>query len=333
MTEQLQLILAGDFGRGLQTYDVEFDGRRRLDGPLLSRYGRNRVNEPVALRSAGPDPESVVLLRREVDALTRLRGRLTERRYPTQLTRLIGHNPDHEPPYLLRTNRGEPLSRLEMPLRADVLGPVVDDLVRILRYLAVSGLVHRRIGLSTLHWDGEGLQLVDFEHAVLSGLPAPACSCCPNRPPPEGTARRQDDLLDAGLVLYRLFTNEDVTDPVEVRRRLALQDVVVRDLLAGVFDPDRTRRPDPLALLRRRKLPDPLSGSGRPVTTIADRETGGVEAFERLRAEQRAFAAWYQQNAHVLLKEPVPPTRVKAIVWTSVVGLVVLVVVLWGALS
>ena len=58
MTEQLQLILAGDFGRGLQTYDVEFDGRRKLDSPLLTRTGRNRVNEPVALRSAGPDPES-----------------------------------------------------------------------------------------------------------------------------------------------------------------------------------------------------------------------------------------------------------------------------------
>ncbi|NUT97634.1 MAG: hypothetical protein HOY78_36985 [Saccharothrix sp.] len=333
MTEQLQLILAGDFGRGLQTYDVEFDGRRKLDSPLLTRTGRNRVNEPVALRSAGPDPESVVLLRREVDVLTRLLGRLTDRRYPTQLTRLIGHNPDHEPPYLLRTARGEPLTRLDRPLRADVLGPVVDDLVRILRHLAVSGVVHRRIGLSTLHWDGEGLQLVDFEHAVLAGLPAPACACCPDRPPVEGPARKQDDLLDAGLVLYRLFTDEDVTDPAEARRRLGLQDVVVRDLLEGVFDPDRTRRPDPLALLRRRKLPDPLSGSGRPVKTIADRETGGVEAFERLRADQRAFAAWYQQNAHVLLKEPVARSRVVAIVWTSVVALVIAGVVLWGALS
>jgi hypothetical protein len=291
MSERLHLVLADQPGRGPQPYDVEFDGRQLTGPELRVRWGRNRLNEPVVQKLAHGGPPAHALLRREREIGMALRGRLAAGGYPSQLGLFLGHNADSLPPYLVATSRGESLAELAvtLPLPATLLAPVVQELVRALRWLSAARVVHGRIDLATLRWDGSGLQLVDFEHAVLEGEPYPACSCCSGRVVEQRPAAHRDDVRDAGLVIYRLYTGEGVGDAKEARDRLDLQDAPLRALLADVFDDRPDARPDARVLLRRLRLADPTRRGVPPV--VEDRELRARARFRDIREGQRAFRA------------------------------------------
>lgn len=323
MTERLQLIIAGHIGRGYQPYDVEFEGHRVLGTLACARRAHDRLNEPVVVKEALDRAGAGEALRREIAMLDRLTGRLTDTRYPAQLTRLVGHNPDHAPPFLVATCRGEPLRRWEGELPWDPArtGPVVDDLLRILRYLAMTRIVHGHIGFDTLRWDGKGLQLTDFEHAALAGGTRPRCSCCPPRP--AAPARPADDVTAAGLVVYRLYTGETVAGPAEAAERLDLQDTPLRVLLENVFAADPRKVPEARELLRRRRLPDPVTRAGS-ASPMPEREAEARRNFERLRHEQRAF----RQSLSRRPDAPPPSRSLPAVLtWLVLVAALVVVVV------
>lgn len=305
--EHLELVLVDQQEKSHQRYDVHFEGRQLVTSQLRLRWGRNRLNEPIVHKLAYPTTAARTLLRREWDTGVVLHDRLAAGGYPAQLSHIVGYSAQSASPGLVATSRGEPLSELrpQFPLPPERFKPVVNDLVRTLRWLSVARVVHGRINLSTLQLDESGLQLTSFEHATQEGKPHSDCPCCPRQATGTRAAHR-DDIYAAALVIYQLYTGEhiefDDVNPGDMRERLALQDVPLRALLDGVFDDHAQACPDARVLLRRLQLPDPTR---RGPTGMEDRELRALEQFQAVRTAQHTFRAMNQHTPPVPKRKPV----------------------------
>jgi serine/threonine protein kinase len=310
--EILELYLTGGSGTAKQPYHVFFDGRQTIRNGVRLRYGHNQKNETVVQKSVPAGSTAQTLIAREA----RLGRRLQDagaRSYPPQLSRCVGADPDGPHPFTLMTCRGATLRELlengQLPLSPAGVNQAVTDLLTGLAFLHTDRIVHTRIDLDSLRWDGTGLQICDFGHAVteartrsLPDLPAP---WNPPRPARSTVAHPADDIYTAALAVFQLATGEalhtaqgEPETSEGMRARLALQDAVLQDLLRHrdrrtgrasdhAFADSPEHRPDARTMLLRWQPPAPPHPVPRPDVDL--RETRAREDFTRLRMHQRAF--------------------------------------------
>lgn len=321
MSERLSLYLADDPNARRQPYEVHFDGPQIVRDGVRLRFGRNLRDEPVVQKIAVGGVPTEQLLAREAR-----RGRglyaAASKSYPRQLGRFIGDNPEAERPYTLFTCYGRTLSEIiaaegALPFPPEALRRAVADLLAALAFLHTDRLVHGRLGLDTLRWDGEALQLGDFGHCVLEGeervAPGPNPPWDAPRPAQERRALRADDVYAAGLVVFLLGTGEGLTDAqglpesaAGMRARLALQDAVIRNLLSdrdrrtgresdNAFADSPAARPDINTLVHRWRPPEQRPRQ-TAVREISAREAQAREDFSRLRERQYKFGVEYARR-------------------------------------
>lgn len=322
MTERLQLVLVEAPTVEPQPYDIEFVGTQRLVPLLRHRQGRNRLNESVLVKYAHGGAHATDLLFR-AQRIGKIMFDGSGTGYPGQLSRLIGHNWDSTLPMLVTTHIGQELSTIadQFPLNAGMLAPIVRDLLGTLAWLNRFRVVHGRIGLSTLRWDGNLLALTDFEHAVLEGEPQPRCACCPPR---DGLATPRDDVLAAGLVIYQLYTGHELSRE-QARRQLPLDDAVLGRLLTNVFNERPASRPDARELLRRLRLPDPTTTAFPAHWETLEQKARAT--FADVRQRQREFWAVRPPPATpgvLTVLPPSPGLRLAAIIGVFGVAILLL---------
>lgn len=302
--EQLRLIPRDSTDGQLIPYAIDFTDFQSQDENFRFRLGRNGVNEPVMLKLAYAGERARELLDHEWRI-----GKWLGEQGRDFVSTMVGHNPTSVPPYSVMTFRGSPLSQMDLPLDRETLRRVITGLLNGLEVLRASRVVHRRINLDTLCWDGVALQITDFTRAELDGT---------------GEAVwHGDDVYAAGLVIYHLYTGElPEDDPSAMRARLAGQDGPLRELLGGrnrrpgtdwggeVFADRAEDRPDARVLLDRWG-----DGAPRPPLRQArayeEREREGRRNFAELRARQHAYhrryhdwaPSWYQP----IVPRPVSP--------------------------
>ncbi len=281
--EQLQLIPRDSKDGQYVPYTIDFAHDQWTDEHFRFRLGRNAVNEPVMQKMAHAGTRARELLDHEWRI-----GKWLGDQGRDYVSTMLGHNPDAVPPFTVMTLRGEPLSRLSVPVDRETLRMLVAGLLHGLEVLRSCGVVHRRLNLDTLRWDGGSLQITDFTHAQYDGA--------------GDTVSHGEDVYAAGLVIFHLYTGElPEDDPARMEQRLRGQDVLLRRLLAGestgaeravfgertVFADRAEDRPDARELLER------WTPGGRATTGLArayrDREREGRRNFHELRARQHAY--------------------------------------------
>jgi hypothetical protein len=221
------------------------------------------------------------LLDAEIRASAALAQRYGGRRYPAELSALVGYNVDLTEPFvLLRPYRGK-----WMPSRRfdpEKLRAVEVALLRALQHTAEAGVVHGNVGLHTLRWDGTTVQLVDFEHAQRAGERRRPGGSVPHRSPEQvdgvGGADPRDDVWGAGMVITHLAIGPH-SGQVDAPRP-------VQTLLEGVFIDDAAHRPSAATLLARLDL-----AVSPPLMAAADDplEPGRV-LFDQVVGRKRAAA-------------------------------------------
>ncbi len=265
--DQHELVLAGS---SLSTWVVENrDGSRLICRrlPAETHDGTRQVER---------------LLDNEIRAMSRLAHRYGRAGYPAELPRLVGYNFDAVEPYVLCAPfRGNCAEEVVRNLLSDQRIAFAVGLLRALAQLAAVDLVHGAVGLSTTWWDDSRVQLVNFECVAVAGEPRrPADQSRWVSPGQFLGARRAhpgDDVFSAGLAIYELFTGTRPTG--DHKPDLTAGGPLLRELLAGVFQPEAERRPGAVELLRR------LS-TGGDLPTPMDVEAGlraGRTRFERAR--------------------------------------------------
>jgi len=310
MAEQtLQLVLPDNLTETLVSYVVDFNGQQRHVAGMRHRMGLNALSGPVAHKIAAPGAEP--RLRRELEVARYLGPRGGE-----LLSKCLGYNFSEVPHSVVVTYRGRPLADLardetNWPLDHMLRMKIITDLLQALELLRVSSIVHGRIGLDTLHWDGNTLQLTDFGQAALSG-----------RYSDDRPAHHGDDIDAAGRVIYHVYTGQPPPgDPAELRRQIEqVQDVELRDLLLRrdlvtgmdvdyVFAEERDRRPTSRVLLDR--LDEQPHGVQWHQVVAADRSVR--QEFWSLRERQRdfraAYASWVRRRPTSRPSRPSRPQR------------------------
>ncbi len=290
--EDLRLVPSDTVDGTPIPYVIDFNGQQRNESGIKYRLGRNRFGEPVVQKLALSGADAVPRLERE-----RQVAKYLGRRGGELIGKCLGYNFDEQPPFVVVTHRGRPLAEVvcdkaNWPLGHDTGMRIVIDLLQGLELLRVSRVVHGGIGLDTLRWDGTTLQIVDFGQAALAGTT------------PEGRpARHEDDIREAGFVIYQILTGtKPPKDPTDLRHQiLEVQDSMVRDLLLR-RDPvtravlDDVFAEDPDARPSSRVLLDRLKRTPRNVRedALAARDQELLAAFAQLRARQRMFRAAYR---------------------------------------
>ena len=315
--ERLDLYLVGETSGIPQPYQVFFDGPQELRDGVRLRYGRNLRDEPVVQKIAVGGAPTERLLSREA-RIGRDLFSAAPRAYPRQLSRYIGTG-DGSHPYTLFTCFGRPLSEFAgqgAPFSPEDFRTAVDDLFQALVFLHTDRLVHGRVGLESLRWDGKNLQLGDFRHTELAGRarpgPAPEPPWAAPRPADERRALLADDVYAAGLVIFLLGTGEALAaaeggpeSAAGMRARLAVQDAVIRDLLCArdrrtgrdrdnVFAEVPDHRPNVRTLRQRWRPPEAPAGVIGPLfsrpRSLEQEEARARTDFAVLRERQHAFA-------------------------------------------
>jgi hypothetical protein len=222
--------------------------------------------------------------------------RLAERyrgSYPSELTRLIGHDLDAAEPFLLlEPARGRPLATAGQ-LLLDDQEIVQIGLLRAVLLLSAAGVVHGNITAAAGRWDGSRVQVGDFAQAAALGDARRARPELVDAPAEirlgTGQVSPADDVWAAGTVILSLagmaHTPADLARGGEARRTL----------LDGVFEKDAEARPAARELLRRLGA-DTSIPAGEPEAARAVAE--GEAEFDRVLAGK-----WPPP----LPAEPVPP--------------------------
>ncbi|MGH3814482.1 MAG: hypothetical protein ACRDUV_18850 [Pseudonocardiaceae bacterium] len=258
-------------------------------GALPSRVvtdgaGRRLVQKWVPRHAGAVTPSLYNCLDAEVRAGTRFR-QVYDGRFPDELPELYGYNVDLWEPFVLFVEyRGQPAAGSGLPevaamqpYRAQVA------LLRALKFAATADIVHGRVAIEALRWDGVTVQLVDFEHAVRAGetrlAAGPAAAALPEQFAGTGVADVRDDIWRAGFVLRQLTLGTLMTDqPADT----STDPPALRHLLSGVFAPTPEQRPHAAELLARLGADDPVATA----PDLNDELMSGRRLFESKLAEK-----------------------------------------------
>jgi serine/threonine protein kinase len=311
----------------LAIIEVNFDeGGATSTGPYLVRTGRTRFDERVAqrLHTDAEDTQARDRLGVEVEIGEHLWRSWPEELYPDQLCQLLCSNLDAKPPFVLVTQRGEPLPEagVEPRIEGRQAVAIIDGVIRGLLRLHQAGVVC---------YFGEAALRGRELNGTVSAAPLPW------RAPEPGPGLRRiadprDDVYSGALVLFWLLTGErpdiwsdpPLTDPgliadavrdrLEPEHRPTRYDESVRRLLQGAFTRravDRVDAHDLALKLRAYRLP-------RPDVIISDawdrterRGTQGYRAeFRELTDRQQAFLVSRPARPHPPAR-PVPGGRLR----------------------
>ena len=168
----------------------------------------------------------------------------------------------------------------------------------VLRLTAVAGVVHGALTLDAVRWNGERLQLVDFESAELAGERRRNGRASAARSPEQaagaGVADARDDLWGAAQLIRALHLGgsappERTQDPERLRV-----------LLDPVFDNPLERRPHAEELLRALRAETRVPPSVDPDAPFAP----GRALFEQVSQGKRKPAARATMAVPVPAKKP-----------------------------
>lgn len=272
-------------------------GELALPGAVLptrvveDRTGRRMVQKWVPQRMGDGHPGYFDLLDSEIRAGTRLAQVFTGTRYPVELPRLIGYDVDGREPFvLLEQYRGEPAAQHAKRLTQHQRHRFQVSLLRALLHIGAAGVVHGGVSLATLRWDGDNLQLVDFEHATQVGQQrsSTAAARFPGRIG-AGATGPGDDIWAAGVVIHELTTGRNTNGG---RYNLSQDPEALRYLLHDVLTEQTAPRPDAAELLRRLRADATIQIAPGPDAVLS----AGRQAFEDADARKRGRPL-----------EPIPP--------------------------
>jgi hypothetical protein len=251
------------------------DGR---PGSLIARsvvladgtQARQLVVDPAQRQDGYRHLDNEILAGRWLYRLTR------SRRYPAQVSRLIGFAADSADPFaLLYDYRGETAAEVASHLTQTEQRDFQASLMTGLRWLAEAGIVHCAIGPDTVRWDGEQVEITDFSQATVMGAGQDA----PGRR--GGPVTDRVDVWAALLLCYYISAGQEYTDPARLADWPAGRDLAA-EITAG---PENCQSAHAI-LTGRLGAPDPV-----PPGMGADRDlAGGVEEFFRVRAKKHPDA-------------------------------------------
>lgn len=263
-------------------HELVLPGSRLSTWVVENRDGSRLMCRRLPAETHGRTEQVEKLLDNEIRAMSRLAHRYGRAGYPAELPRLVGYNFDTVEPYVLCAPfRGNCAEETVRNLLSDQRIAFAVGLLRALAQLAAVDLVHGAVGLSTTWWDDSRVQLVNFECAAVTGEPRRRADhsrwASSDQILGTGRAHPGDDVFSAGLAIYELLTG--IRSTGEHKPDLTVGGPLLRELLAGVFQPDAERRPSAVELLRR------LS-TGGDLPTPMDVEAGlraGRVRFEQAR--------------------------------------------------
>lgn len=327
VSENLELYVPNELGRGLQRFEFRFDGDQFAGPDFRIRFGRDSQDTPVVQKIAHGGPGAYQLLQREVRIGRVLVQRIGKNEYPVSLSRLIGYNPGKEenlgplPPYAVFTYQRRTLLDLEseLPLRPELFRPVADGLIIALCYLQAAQVVHRHIRLETVRWNGTTVQLADFEHAAAEwdatpGAVGEAPWDSPEQRSGAASADCRDDVYAAGLLLARLATGQEFADDEQARESIARMDLTQQHLLRDTAAEYRRDRPTAHELRKRRKLADPLNPMLR---ASRGHESEARARFATLRQRQRSALATRREAQAPAGARPAGSARAARAAWSA----------------
>jgi hypothetical protein len=272
VSDDLELLVPGEWGRGPQKFEFTFGYRQYIGPDYRLRLGRDSQGAPVVQKLAHNGRVAAVCLEREVSIGRTLIRRIGKSAYPEYLSRLVGYNPGKSEesgfiaPYAVFTYQQDSLADLsgELPLRPELFWSIAKGLVTALCYAQAAQVVHRNIRMETVRWDGTTVQLADFGHAVPEWeLNPPRFGEAPWDPPEQcagiGPASCRDDSYAVALLLARLATGQDFTDYAQARETIDRLDITQQRLLRAPSQEHRRNRPTAYEMRKPLGLRDPLN--------------------------------------------------------------------------
>jgi hypothetical protein len=245
---------------------VDLPGSALLTQRVRTADGTTLVRR--SLREGSDDP-AFSLLDNEIRALARLArafGDAEERPFPL----LLGYDVDGRDPWALVTDyRGRPAREAVSGLLTSGQLELVTGLFGALARMALVEVAHNRLDLSGMYLAGTALSIVNFEHAAFFGEPRPGRSGVASRP--------QEDMVDAGRLLYEVFTGE----PAYTDRPDLSEVPLLRTRLSDLFGEPR-ERPSAADVLKRFVAPASV-----PVLAAPDPLAAGWAAFDEARAKKQ----------------------------------------------
>jgi hypothetical protein len=257
------------------------------------------VAQKIALGNTSPDG----FLPGEVSIGRTLIRRIGRSEYPACLSRLVGYDPGMSEdvksarPSAVFTYQPHTLSDIshQLPVDPRLFWQIADGLIVALCYLQAAQVVHRRIRLETVRWDGSDgrtVQLADFSYAVPEWELRPRPVGEAPWDPPEargaaGSADCRDDVYAIALLLARLATGQEFADDGEASEAITRLDMGQRRLLSKAIAPRRRDRPAASELRKLRRLSDPLNPVLRGDQA---RESEAQARFAELRRRQETAA-------------------------------------------
>ena len=272
MSDDLELLVPGEWGRGLQRFEFTFGYRQYIGPDYRLRLGRDSQGAPVVQKLAHNGRAAASCLEQEVSIGRTLIRRIGKSAYPDYLSRLVGYNPGKSEtsgfvaPYAVFTYQQDSLVDLsgELPLRPELFWAIAKGLVTALCYAQAAQVVHRNIRMETIRWDGTTVQLADFGHAVPEWeLNPPRFGEAPWDPPEQcagtGPASCRDDSYAVALLLARLATGQEFTDYAQARETIDRLDITQQRLLRAPSQEHRRNRPTAYEMRKPLGLRDPLN--------------------------------------------------------------------------
>lgn len=204
-------------------------------------------------RTGAMSAEGFASLDREIRSLVRLQWAFDDASYPPELPYVVGYNVDCPEPFsLVKPYRGIPAVDIAGRLTSSQRQNFTISMLRALNRLAQADIVHSRLRLECMRWDGNAVQIVDLSEARLCGEPCRHASGSPSG----GAGARlilpdhRDDIRAAGEVLYHVATGEEY-DPTKHAGHLAALGSDLGALLTSMLIDDTSRRPTASSLLQR----------------------------------------------------------------------------------
>ncbi|HEV8559477.1 MAG TPA: hypothetical protein VGR06_24310 [Actinophytocola sp.] len=255
-----------------KTWEIKADAPVDLPGSaLVTQRVRVAPDDTMlvrrSLRRGSADP-AYVLLDNEIRALARL-----SRAFPNEWARpfptLVGYDVDSREPWALVSDyRGQPAREAVTGLLGKGQIEFATRLLDALARLALVEVVHNRLSLDGMYLARTTLSIVNFEYATFFGEP-------PQNRSGRG-ARPEDDLLDAGLLLYEVLTGEPAQSELPNLAEVPLLRSQLPDLFAEL-----RLRPSAADALRRFVVPAEV-----PVLNGYDPLAAGRAAFDEARGKK-----------------------------------------------